>query len=302
MGADEEDRDKTRSFPTLREARYSHSLERGLAILACFTPERALLGIAELAERLGMSRPTTHRYATTLVAQGYLEQDASRKYRLGLGVTDLGMAALNATGLREHAHPYLEELRRRSGHTVEMAVLDGPEILLVEEARRSRRKQSKLERNVRAGEETESPVNVRAGKETGSPVNVRGGSRLPAHCTSMGKVLLAYLPADRRSRLISEMELARRAPKTITSKEALREELESVREEGFAVNDEELEAGSRAIAAPVREESGDVVAAVSVVAHSEVVELEELVDRFVGPLITTAERISRRLGWREVEE
>jgi IclR family pca regulon transcriptional regulator len=276
VGGDDADRDQTRSFPTLREARYSHSLERGLAILACFTPERPLLGIAELAEGLGMSRPTTHRYVSTLVALGYLEQDASRKYRLGLGVTDLGMAALNATGLRKHAHPYLEELRKRSGHTVEMAVLDGPEILLVDQARGSRERQSKLD------------------------ANVPGGSRLPAYCTSMGKVLLAYLPADRRSSLISEMELARRAPKTITSKEALREELESVREEGFAVNDEELEAGSRAIAAPVREESGDVVAAVNVVAHGGVIELEELVDRFWGPLVTTADRISGRLGWREV--
>jgi len=290
VGADEEDRDKTRSFPTLREARYSHSLERGLAILARFTPARPVLGIAELAEGLGMSRPTTHRYVSTLVALGYLEQDASRKYRLGLGVTDLGMAALNATGLRKHAHPYLEELRKRSGHTVEMAVLDGLEILLVEEAHSSRERQSKLE------------VNVGAGEETGSPVNVGAGTRLPAYCTSMGKVLLAYLPADRRSRLISEMELVRRAPRTIATKKALREELDSVREEGLAVDDEELEAGSRAIAAPVREESGDVIAAVSVVTRNGVVELDELVVRFGGPLIATADRISGRLGWRKAGE
>src|SRR3981081_4354996 len=96
------------SVPSLREPRYSQSLERGLAILGCFTPERPVLGIADIADELGMSRSTTHRYVITLVALGYLEQGASRKYLLGLRVTDLGMAALGSTGLREKAHPHLE--------------------------------------------------------------------------------------------------------------------------------------------------------------------------------------------------
>ena len=98
-------------IPDLSEPRYSQSLERGLAILECFTPETPVLGIADIAERLGMSRSTTHRYVTTLLALGYLEQGAKRKYRLGLRVTDLGMAALNETSLREHAHADLAELR-----------------------------------------------------------------------------------------------------------------------------------------------------------------------------------------------
>ncbi len=124
--------DPTWSIPSLREPRYSQSLERGLAILGCFTPKRPILGIAEIAEDLGMSRSTTHRYVITLVALGYLEQGASRKYRLGLRVTDLGMSALNSTGLREHAHAYLDELRRRSSYTVSLGVLDGTEVLYID--------------------------------------------------------------------------------------------------------------------------------------------------------------------------
>src|ERR1700727_39029 len=112
------------SDPDLREPRYSQSLERGLAILGCFSSERPVLGIADIADSLGMSRSTTHRYVITLVALGYLEQGASRKYRLGLHVTDLGMSALNSTSLREHAQPYLDELRRRTGYTINVAVLD----------------------------------------------------------------------------------------------------------------------------------------------------------------------------------
>ncbi len=267
-----------RVVPSLREPRYSQSLERGLAILACFTPERPVLGIADIADELGMSRSTTHRYVITLVALGYLEQGASRKYRLGLRVTDLGMSALNSTGLREHSRAYLEELRQRTSYTVNLAVLDGPEILYVDRARSYRRGQNQID------------------------LGLRLGSRLPAYCTSMGKLLLAYLPESEQKDLIAEMKLAKRAPNSITSKKALRSELEHVREEGFAVNDEELAPGLHSISAPVRSESNEVVAAVNMAAHSSMISLEELVDHLGPHLVSTADRISARLGYRREDE
>src|SRR5258707_12370075 len=119
------------SIPSLREPRYSQSLERGLAILGCFTPARPVLGIADIADELGMSRSTTHRYVITLVALGYLEQGASRKYRLGLRVTDLGMSALNSTGLRGHARLYLQELRQRTPYPPPLTGLDGTDVLYI---------------------------------------------------------------------------------------------------------------------------------------------------------------------------
>jgi len=267
MGVEEEGPDQTRSSPALRQPRHSQSLERGLAILACFTPGRPVLGIAELAEQLGTTRSTTHRYVSTLVSLGYLEQDASRKYRLALGAIDLG-AGLNATGLCKQARPHLEVLSRSSGYTADIAVLDGPEILLV--------------------------GHVLAG--TGAAVD--GTSRLPAYCTSMGKVLLAYLPSEPQAKLISEMELVEHGPGTITSVAALHVQLEEVRNEGFAIDDEELMEDTRAIAAPVRDESGDVIAAVGLVAYGNVMEIGEFVDRFQGALLTAAGRISRQIGWR----
>ncbi len=266
MAGDEEGPAETRSSSALRQPRHSRSLDRGLAILACFTPERPVLGIAELAEQLGSTRSTTHRYVSTLVSLGYLEQDASRKYRLALGAIDLG-AALNATGLCNHARPELEQLSRRSGYTAQIGVFDGPQILLVGEVL------------------------------AGTHAAVEGTLRLPAYCTSIGKVLLAYLPSEQRAKLISGMELLQSGPLTITSKQALLAQLEDVRQEGLAVGDEELLGGSRAIAAPVREESGDVIAAVGLVAYGRVIEADELVDRFGGALLTTAGRISRRVGW-----
>ena len=266
------------SIPSLREPRYSQSLERGLAILSCFTPKRPVLGIADIADELGMSRSTTHRYVITLLALGYLEQGASRKYRLGLRVTDLGMSALNSTGLREHAGPYLEELRQRTSYTISLAVLDGSEVLYVDRARSFRRNQG--------------TVNV----------DLRIGSRLPAYCTAMGKLLLANLPESDQRELIGSIKLAKQGPNTITSKKALREELGEVRDANFAVDDEELAKDLFSIAAPVRNESRDVVAAVDIAVPSSMISLGELVDALGPHLVTTADRISARLGYRRDDE
>jgi IclR family pca regulon transcriptional regulator len=271
-------RDPAWSIPSLREPRYSQSLERGLAILGCFTPKRPVLGIADIADELGMSRSTTHRYVITLVALGYLEQGASRKYRLGLRVTDLGMSALNSTGLREHAHPYLEELRQRTSYTASLAVLEGTDILYVDRARSFRRGQSRID------------------------LDLHPGSRLPAYCTAMGKLLLANMPDAEQRELLASIKLSKHGPNTITTKKALREELEHVAEAGFAVNDEELAPGLYAIAAPVRNEARDVVAAVNLAAHSSMISLEELVDALGPHLVSTADRISARLGFRRDDE
>jgi IclR family pca regulon transcriptional regulator len=266
------------SIPSLREPRYSQSLERGLAILSCFTPKRPVLGIADIADELGMSRSTTHRYVITLLALGYLEQGASRKYRLGLRVTDLGMSALNSTGLREHASPYLEELRQRTSYTISLAVLDGEEILYVDQARSFRRGQGQ------------------------ASVDARTGSRLPAYCTAMGKLLLANLPESDQRELIGQLKLTKQGPNTITSKKALREELDEVLDANFAVDDEELAKDLYSIAAPVRNEARQVVAAVEIAVPSATISLGELVDALGPHLVSTADRISARLGYRRDDE
>jgi len=266
------------SIPSLREPRYSQSLERGLAILGCFTAMRPVLGIADIADELGMSRSTTHRYVITLVALGYLEQGASRKYRLGLRVTDLGMAAINATGLRDHARPHLEELRQRTSYTTSISVLDGHEILCIDRARSFRRGLTDAERKLEPG------------------------SRLPAHATSTGKLLMAFLPEDERRRALAELKPGKVGPNTITGKRRLRDELDQVREAGFAVGDEEFAPELLCVAAPVRNASREVVAGVNIAARGTMISLEELVDALSPHLVSTADRISARLGYRRDDE
>jgi IclR family transcriptional regulator, pca regulon regulatory protein len=266
------------AIPTLQEPRFSQSLERGLAILGCFTPGRPVLGIADLADELGMSRSTTHRYVITLTRLGYLQQGRKRKYHLALRVTDLGISAMNGMSLYEHAHPSLDELRGRTGFTVSAAVLDGPELLLVDRLRGNRRGQRLID------------------------LGLAPGSRLPLHCTAAGKLLLANLPdQDQRTR-IAELQLSRRATNTIASKTALRQELRRIRDESLTTADEELAPGLYAIATPIRSSTREVIAAAAMSAHSSMISLEELVDALGPHLISTADRISARLGYRRDDE
>lgn len=267
------------STSTLKEPRFSQSLERGLAILCCFTPERQLLGIADLAQELGMSRSTTHRYVITLAALGYLEQGPGRKYHLGLRVTRLGLSAMSATGLREHAGLDLEDLCRRTGFSVSLVILDGIEILLLERLRGGRR-----------------------GLHPADP-GVSKGSRMPAFCTAAGKLLLAHLPDQAQRELLGEVELkGAHGPNAIKSKSALRVELEQIRADGLGVDDEEFAEGLYAISAPLRSDSGETVAAIGLSAASRTIALSELIDALGPHLISTADRISARLGYRRADE
>ena len=253
----------------------SQSLERGLAILSAFASGRRLLGISELARELELTRSTVHRYVVTLAALGYLEQDVvTRRYRLGPRVLDLGFAAVNSMPLRELAAPQLQRLSDETGHTVNMAILDRTDILYLERCRSAGRGQREID------------------------LDLHVGSRLPAYCTSMGKVLLAFLPDDERAVVLERIEFSRRGPNTVTSRAALLAELRRVRESGVAVNNEELAFGLRSIAAPVRDKSGEVAAAINLAVHRSWVSMDDLVRRLGPTLQATAAEISARAGYR----
>jgi IclR family pca regulon transcriptional regulator len=254
-----------------RRGRFSSSLQAGLAILNCFSAQKPVLGIAKLADELNMSRSTTHRYASTLVALGYLEQDHARRYRLAPRVADMGMSVLDSMALRGKAREPLRELREQTGRTASLAVLDGTQIRYVDRRRGWRRGQHAVD------------------------LDLGAGAHLPAQCTAMGKVLLANLPDRERERLIGELELTKRGPKSISSKKALRAELQQVSEEGIALGDEELAAGVRTIAAPVQGPDGDVIAAVGVPVPAEDYTLEDLRKTLRPAVIATAKRISAAL-------
>jgi IclR family pca regulon transcriptional regulator len=257
------------------ESAHSQSLERGLAVLSAFRSGRPLLGVSELGREVGLSRSTAHRYVSTLATLGYLQQDdATKKYRLGPRVLDLGFSAIHSMELREISAPHLQRLSDETGYTVNMAVLDGTDIVYIERCRSARVGQRAID------------------------LNLHVGSRLPAYCTSMGKILLAYLPDGERDALLDELELRQRGPNTLTERRTLLSELGQVRQAGLAINNEELAYGLRSIAAPVLAQSGKIAAAINLAVHSSMVSMNELVERLGRPLKRTAAEISAHIGYR----
>ena len=247
----------------------SQSLERGLAILGAFAPDRPSLGVSELAQRLGLTRSTTHRYVATLARLGFLDQDdATRKYRLGIRVLDLGFSVLGSLGLREVAGPHLQRLTAATGHTSNLAIRDDTDVILIDRIR------------------------GRPGRYHHLEFTLHVGSRIPSYCSATGKALLAFLPPPDLTELLDRIELLPRGPRTVTSRAALTAELGQTRRTGIAVNDEELESGLRSIAVPVKSRCGEVVAAINLSIPWSPVAMSELADQFGPTLQATARQIS----------
>lgn len=244
------------------------SVERAVAILNAFSAEEPELGVTELADRLDLHKSTVHRFLVNLEAAGLVERNRhTARYRLGLRIFELGGLVLQQMSLWDEALPFLEGLVRDSGETGHLAVLDGGEAVYIEkvEARKALRIPSAI------------------------------GRGYPAHATSLGKLLLAHLTADARDLVLAERGLSRCTPNTITGRDRLNTELDLIRSQGFAVDDEEYEEGLRCIGAPIVGHTGHVVAAIGIggpvtrVTPQRVGELAELV-------MSAAASLSRRMG------
>ena len=253
----------------------SQSLARGLAILSTFHSDRPLIGVSELSRGLELSRSTVHRYVATLAKLGYLQQDPdSKRYRLGPKVLDLGFSALNSMDLLEVSAPHLRRLSDETQRTVNVAILDGTDVVYIERCRAARPGQREID------------------------LNLHVGARLPAYCTAMGKAILAFVSEERLEEIIERIDFVPRGPNTLTDPKAFREELVKIRASGIAINDEELAYGLRSIAAPIYSQSGDVLAALNLAIHRTIVSMEELVERFAPAVIQTANDISLSMGHR----
>jgi DNA-binding IclR family transcriptional regulator len=256
-------RHKNATRTSAREPEFTESVATGLGVLERFADGRRVRSLAQLTEMLGVGSPSTlHRYTSVLLAGGYLEQNSARSYRLGARAGDLGLAMLGSLPLYGSLRGTLRELRERFGYTASLVVLDGAEAVYVDRLVGFGRGQYEIDRGVGIG------------------------TRLPAHCTAGGKLLLAYLPPSARKRLIAGLTLERRGPNSILSKRDLRSEIERVLRAGLAVSDGELVEGLRSIAAPVSDERGTVVAAVEVSAPVAATSRETLVE-WLGPQLRT---------------
>lgn len=255
--------------PSPARAEFVQSLERGLAVIRAFGAERPRMTLSDVARETGLSRAAARRFLHTLVEIGYVGTDG-RDFFLRPRLLELGFSYLSALSLPEIVQPHLQRLSEQTGESSSAAVLDGDSIVYV--------------------------ARVAVRRIMSAAIGV--GTRLPASATSMGRVLLAALPGDERATVLAETPLRALTPATITDADALSTELDRVASQGWALVDQELEEGLRSVAAPVRDASGQVVAAINVAAPAR---RDRSGSDFVAPLLAAASAVEddlRRTGTR----
>lgn len=247
---------------------YMASLARGLEVMRGFSREKRHMSIAQLAHKTGIPRASVRRCLYTLAQLGYVASDDGRNYSLQPKVLGLGHAYLSSTPMVVTAQPFLDRVSEAVTESCSLAVLDGDDILY-------------LARSV-----TSRIISV--------TLNV--GSRLPAHCTSIGHVLLANLPPQELDGWLAQADLRAYTERTITTEEKLREELARVREQDYAIADRLLELAVRSIAVPVRNASGTVVAGINVIVEAGRVSLRDMRTLYLPHLRAAAAELAAQLA------
>jgi IclR family pca regulon transcriptional regulator len=252
-----------------RSPDFVQSLERGLAVVRSFTAERPEMTLSEVAVATGVTRAAARRFLITLMSLGYVRSDG-RLFSLTPRVLDLGYAYLSSLSLPDVAEPHLEALVAEVNESSSVSVLDGDDIIYVARVPVSRI----------------------------MTVAISVGTRFPAYATSMGRVLLAGLPDDELEVFLAEQTLQRLTPRTVSSIAALKAEILRVRAQGWAIVDQELEEGLRAVAAPIRGHQGRTIAAVNVSVAATRTTVDMIRREVVPALVATAARIEADLPKR----
>lgn len=255
-----------------KDKNFIGSLAKGLDVLSLIVNSKRIFGVTEISRILNLSIGSVQRATNTLQKLGYLRKDETKQgYILGYKAWGLGLSIIKDIDLKRVAHPYLQELSKEIGETVNLAILDGSDIVYVDRIK------------------TGQIINI----------NLNIGSRLPVYCTSLGKSLLAFLSEGELMDILDSINMKPITPNTIINKGKLLEELQKVRRRGFSLNNRELELGLRSVAAPVREESGSVIAAVNIAVPSTRITLEELSTRLAKKVVDLAGIISQGMGYHE---
>jgi IclR family pca regulon transcriptional regulator len=254
-------------MPEQRESHYVQSLERGLSVITAFGPETPQLTLSDVARVTGLTRAAARRFLLTLADLGFVRQEG-KLFRLTPRVLSLGYAFLSSLSLPAVAEPHLEWLAREVGESSSMSVLDGPDIVYVARVPTSRI----------------------------MTVAINVGTRFPAYATSMGRALLAGLDDDALEAHLAGLDLEAFTARTVRSVDDLRERVREARRHGYALVDQELEYGLRSVAAPVRDRTGAVVAAVNVSSHASRITRERARRELLPPLLHAVSEIESDLS------
>jgi IclR family pca regulon transcriptional regulator len=249
-----------------RDSDFVQSLDRGLAVIRAFGPGRERLSLSDVARETGLTRAAARRFLLTLVKLGYVRSDG-REFSLRPRVLELGYAYLSGLAMPEIAAPHLEELVAQVRESSSISVLDGDHIVYI----------------------------ARVPTKRIMTVAISVGTRFPAYATSMGRVLLAGMSQGDLDRYLADADFESFTGRTVTEPERLSEIVREVARQGYAIVDQELEEGLRAIAAPIHGASDAVIAAINVSAHASRVSLAAMRTELLPALLETARRIEADL-------
>ncbi len=248
-------------------------LERGFSILEAFSPSSPRLRLKDIVERTKLPKATVIRFLKGLLSLKYVTYDPlTGTYHLSPKVMSLGYVVLSSIDVREVALPILQELSDKTGQNVNLGILDGCEIVYIE----------------------------RIKKRQILNIELYVGSRLSAHNTSIGQVILAYMEDWKLAQILAEIKKKYSDNSLEVDLENLKERLKEIRAKGYAVNDESYVKGLRAIAAPIFNHEGVVDAAVNIPVFANLVTLDELLHNYLPSLLDAASRISRLRGYEKI--
>lgn len=248
---------------TLTDPSFMTSLARGLAVVQAFSDSRKPQTIAQISQKTGIPRAAVRRCLHTLKQLGYVDAELNN-FSLRPKVLTLGYSYLSSTPLTVSSQPYLNNISRVLGESSSLAVLDDGEVLYV----------------------------ARSAASRVMSVALNTGSRLPAYCTSLGRVMLANLSHEELDAYFARVRIKPMTERTVVNQKRLREILAGVRHDGYAVIDEELELGLRSIAVPVRGASGTVLAALNVGAQAARISVGQMEQEFLPVLLRGAQELS----------
>src|ERR1022692_3120415 len=252
--------------PPPRNSDFVQSLDRGLAVIRAFGPDREKLSLSEVARATGLTRAAARRFLLTLVKLGYMRSDG-REFSLRPRVLELGYAYLSGLALPEVAAPHLEELVARLHESSSISVLDGHHVVYV----------------------------ARVPTKRIMTVAISVGTRFPLYATSMGRVLLAAMSEEELERYLAEAVFESFTGRTVTDPDRLRTIVHEVARQGYAIVDQELEEGLRAVAAPIRGSADVGTASINVSAHASRVSLAVMRSEILPALLRTASQIEADL-------
>lgn len=248
---------------------FVQSLEKGLAVIKAFSREKPALTLSEVAKATNLTRAAARRFLITLEELGYVACHG-REFSLRPTVLSLGYAYLSSISLPEIAQPHMEALVEQVRESCSAAVLDGTEIVYI----------------------------ARVPTKRIMTISLALGSRLPAYCTSMGRILLAGLTPEALEQYLQQAELKPLTKRTITHPQLLKASLDEVRAQGWSMVDQELEEGLRSISAPITDRRGAVVAAINLSTQANRVTLDQLHEDFVPRLLDCSQKISTEFSLR----